>query len=83
MKLYDFSLAPSPRRVRMFLVEKGVDIPIVEINTRERAQFSDDLRQDQSVQQRLSRPSNSTTAPVSANPARSAAISRRPTPSRR
>ena len=41
MKLYDFSLAPSPRRVRMFLVEKGLDIPTVEINTRERAQFSD------------------------------------------
>jgi glutathione S-transferase len=42
MKLYDFSLAPSPRRVRMFLAEKGLDVPVVEINTRERAQFSDD-----------------------------------------
>lgn len=41
MKLYDFSLAPSPRRVRMYLAEKGVDIPTVEINTREREQFSD------------------------------------------
>ena len=24
MKLYDFELAPNPRRVRIFLVEKGV-----------------------------------------------------------
>lgn len=41
MKLYDFSLAPNPRRVRMFLAEKGVKIPMVQINTREREQFSD------------------------------------------
>lgn len=41
MKLYDFSLAPNPRRVRMFLAEKGVEIPLVQINTREREQFSD------------------------------------------
>lgn len=45
MKLYDFSLAPSPRRVRMFLVEKGVEIPTVEINTREREQFRESYRQ--------------------------------------
>jgi len=44
MKLYDFSLAPNPRRVRMFLAEKGVDIPLVEINTREFAQFSDEYQ---------------------------------------
>lgn len=44
MKLYDFALAPSPRRVRMFLAEKGVDIPTVQINTREREQFSDSYR---------------------------------------
>ncbi len=44
MKLYDFSLAPNPRRVRMFLAEKGVDIPTVQINTREREQFSDSFK---------------------------------------
>ncbi len=44
MKLYDFSLAPNPRRVRMFLAEKGVDIPSVQINTREREQFSEDFK---------------------------------------
>lgn len=41
MKLYDFQLAPNPRRVRMFLAEKGVEVPSVQINTREREQFSD------------------------------------------
>jgi glutathione S-transferase len=41
MKLYDFALAPNPRRVRMFLAEKSVEIPLVEVNTREREQFSE------------------------------------------
>ena len=41
MKLYDFTLAPNPRRVRMFLAEKGIDVPMEQINTREGAQFSD------------------------------------------
>ena len=41
MKLYDFSLAPNPRRVRMFLAEKGVEVPMVQVNTREREQFTD------------------------------------------
>lgn len=44
MKLYDFALAPSPRRVRMFIAEKGIEIPSVQINTRERQQFSDEYR---------------------------------------
>jgi glutathione S-transferase len=32
MKLYNSNLAPSPRRVRIFLAEKGVSIPYVEID---------------------------------------------------
>jgi glutathione S-transferase len=40
MKLYDFALAPNPRRVRMFLAEKGIEVPSVQINTREAEQFS-------------------------------------------
>ncbi len=44
MKLYDFSLAPNPRRVRMFLAEKGVEIPMVQVNTREREQFADPFK---------------------------------------
>ena len=40
IKLYDFALAPNPRRVRIFLAEKGVEIPIVEVNTRAKGQFT-------------------------------------------
>jgi glutathione S-transferase len=32
MKLYNSNLAPSPRRVRIFLAEKGVSIPYVEVD---------------------------------------------------
>ena len=41
MRLYDFSLAPNPRRVRMFLAEKGIEVPMVQVNTREREQFAE------------------------------------------
>lgn len=30
MKLYDWSIAPNPRRVRIYLREKGIEIPIEE-----------------------------------------------------
>ncbi|WP_025897937.1 glutathione S-transferase family protein [Sneathiella glossodoripedis] len=40
MKLYDMSGPPSPRRVRVFLAEKGVEIERVEVNIREKAQFN-------------------------------------------
>jgi glutathione S-transferase len=32
MKLYDSKVAPNPRRVRIFLAEKGIDIPLVPID---------------------------------------------------
>lgn len=32
MKLYDMRQAPNPRRVRMFLAEKGVVIPTIEVD---------------------------------------------------
>jgi len=32
VKLYDFTLAPSPRRVRVFLAEKGIAIPIEQVD---------------------------------------------------
>ncbi len=32
MKLYDCNVAPNPRRARMFIAEKGIDIPKVEID---------------------------------------------------
>lgn len=32
MKLYDFSMAPNPRRVRVFLAEKGIEVPVVQVS---------------------------------------------------
>ena len=39
MKLYDLPGPPSPRRVRVFLAEKGVEVDRIEVNIREKAQF--------------------------------------------
>jgi len=44
MKLYDFSLAPAPKRVRMFLAEKAIEIPLVEVNTSELKQFTESFK---------------------------------------
>lgn len=38
MRLYDYVAAPSPQKVRIFAAEKGIDIPTVAIDLRERAQ---------------------------------------------
>jgi glutathione S-transferase len=35
MKFYDCATAPSPRRVRIFLAEKGITVPTVQVNLRE------------------------------------------------
>ena len=32
MKLYDFKMAPNPRRVRIFLAEKGIDIETAQVD---------------------------------------------------
>ena len=32
MKLYDSALAPNPRRVRMYLAEKGIKVPTVQVD---------------------------------------------------
>ncbi|HSG58255.1 MAG TPA: glutathione S-transferase family protein [Woeseiaceae bacterium] len=44
MKLYDCQTAPSPRRVRIFAAEKGIDLDKVEIDLRAGEQFSDAFR---------------------------------------
>ncbi len=46
MKFYDCATAPSPRRVRMFIAEKGLsdDIETVEVNLREREQLGEAFR---------------------------------------
>lgn len=41
MKYYDFGLAPNPRRVNVFINEKGLKIETVEINLRSGEQFSE------------------------------------------
>ena len=35
MQFYDFRLAPSPTKVRIFIAEKGLEIPTVDVNLRE------------------------------------------------
>ncbi len=32
MKIYDFTQAPNPRRVRVFLAEKGIQVPYQQVN---------------------------------------------------
>jgi glutathione S-transferase len=44
MKLYDFALAPNPKRVRMFLAEKGIELPTVQVNLRTLEQFEEDFQ---------------------------------------
>jgi glutathione S-transferase len=39
MMLYDYTGAPSPRRVRIFLAEKGITVPTMQIDLRKREQF--------------------------------------------
>jgi glutathione S-transferase len=44
MKFYDCTTAPSPRRVRIFLTEKGISIPTVQVDLRNGEQFTDAFR---------------------------------------
>jgi len=41
MKLYDFGPAANAQRVRVFLAEKSLTVPLVELNVREDAQFTE------------------------------------------
>src|SRR5205809_5280805 len=44
MKFYDCATAPSPRRVRIFLAEKGIRIETVQIDLRNGEQFTPAFR---------------------------------------
>jgi glutathione S-transferase len=44
MKFYDCTTAPSPRRVRIFLAEKGIAVETQQIDLRSGEQFSDAFR---------------------------------------
>lgn len=41
MKLYDCTPAPSPRRARIFLAEKGIDVETIQVNLGSGEQLSD------------------------------------------
>ena len=41
MKFYDFMLAPSSQRVRVYLAEKGLELPTEQLNVREDEQFAE------------------------------------------
>ncbi len=44
MKLYDCAGAPNPRRVRIFLAEKGMAVPSVQVDLRKGEQFTPSFR---------------------------------------
>jgi glutathione S-transferase len=44
MKLYDFGPAANAKRVRMFFAEKGIEIPIVDVQARDGALFEEPYR---------------------------------------
>ena len=44
MKLCDYQLAPNPRRVRIFLAEKGITVPTVQVDLRGGEQFTPEFR---------------------------------------
>ena len=41
MKLYDYKQAPNPRRVRIFMAEKGIEIETIQVNLMKLEQHSD------------------------------------------
>ncbi len=41
MKLYDFGPAANAQRARVFLAEKGIDVPVEQLNVREDRQFAE------------------------------------------
>ncbi len=44
MKLYTFELAPNPRRLKLFLDYKGIDIETETVNIRDGEQFTDSFK---------------------------------------
>ena len=43
MILYDVKFAPSPRRVRIFLAEKNLDVEVIQVNTAEGEHLKEDF----------------------------------------
>ena len=43
MKLFESSVAPNPRRVRIFLAEKGIEVPLVQVDIANKANLEPDF----------------------------------------
>ncbi len=50
MKLYDGGRAPNPRRVRIFLAEKGIEVPLVSVDMGELGHRSEEITQRNPLQ---------------------------------
>ena len=44
MKFFDCKTAPSPRRVRIFIAEKGITVETVDVDLRSKEQLNPDFR---------------------------------------
>jgi glutathione S-transferase len=44
MRLFDFHRAPNPRRVRIFIAEKGIEVPLVNVNLFHMEQLTPEFR---------------------------------------
>ena len=74
MKLYD-SIGPNPRIVRMFMAEKGIEMPKQTVDLRKGENREADI--SSATRMARCRRSNSTTAAISRKSPRSANISKR------
>ena len=76
MKFHDCVTAPSPRRVRIFAAEKGIELPTVQVDLRSGEHFGGGVPWPSTPRARC-RSSSSTTGPQSTSRSRCAATSRR------
>ena len=75
MRLYDATSAPNPRRVRVFVVEKGLDAPMVQVDLNAKGE-PDARPSGRRTRSAACRCSSSTTGRASRSRSRSAAPSR-------
>ncbi len=80
MKLYDYARSPNARRVRMFLAEKTIELPVETVDLA--AAKATPRRSWQRTRWAKFRCSSLTTAPILPNRSPSAGISRRRNPVR-
>jgi len=49
MKLYDNTMAPNPRRVRMYLAEKGIEVPLIQVDLIRGEHKTEEFRKKNSI----------------------------------